>query len=207
MLRLVEYESRPAGQTGRLANRTTHRRSQHCVSHGYGQSYRIALGRDHLSAVLVASDDFLPGVEEEWADAIRQAALDEGSLRALSRRSGIPRSTLQGIISGRTAEPSQRTIDRFLGFMDNSPVERSGRKRTVVDDSARWTSAKLANLEPPTGATFFQLIGKPSAATGQVSHTQYIDLESHHPADFLSEPGFRPQDVSRVVWAFGPRRG
>lgn len=154
----------------------------------------------------MASDTWNAAEEEDWADAIRAAQKDAGSQRALARLTGIGRSTLQGILSGRTGEPSQQTIDRLLNTMSQSPVVRTGRSRTVVDDSSRWTANKLANLQPPAGAVAFQIIGKPSNATGQPSHTRYISTADHHPADFLSEPGFRPQDVARIVWGFG-RRG
>lgn len=154
----------------------------------------------------MASQDWNAAEDEDWAELIRLAQQDAGSQRALSRLTGIARSTLQNILSGRTSEPSERTVARLLATLDNTAIVRTGRSRTVVDDSKRWTASKLANLEPPAGATVYQIIGKPSAATGQPSHTLYRDLASSHPADMLLEPGFRPQDVARVVWGFG-RRG
>lgn len=207
MLHLVECKSRQGQAPWRLSNRASHRRSDNVATSGYGLSYRIARSGSNHSVSLMASDTWAAAEQEDWTEAIRLASQDAGSLRALSRNSGIPRSTLQGLLSGRTGAPSERTIDRFLTFLSQSPVTRTGRLRTVVDDSRLWTGSKLANLEPPAGATFFQIIGKPSIATGQPSHTQYISTADHHPADFLSEPGFSARDVSRIVWAFGRKRG
>lgn len=154
----------------------------------------------------MASDDFSDPRDVDVEFILRRYYDDAGSIRELSRRTGIAYSTLQGIISGKVASPSQRTRDRLEAAYEATPITRRARQRTVVDDSILWTPSKLANLVPPPGATKFQLIGVAPANRGGTAYTRYIDLETKVPADFLLEPGFDARSLSRVVWAFG-RRG
>lgn len=151
---------------------------------------------------LMPSDDWAGWGESEWLDWFFDLREDYGSIRGVSRATGVAYSTLQGIFSGRVAEPSQRTRERIENALQAAPVIREGRRRTVVDDSLFWTNNKLANLVPPPGAVAFQMIGRPGSNPSGRAFSKYMDLNSHLPSDFLSEPGFDVRALGRIVWAY-----
>jgi hypothetical protein len=152
----------------------------------------------------MASPDFESWESENVVGVLERFFQDEVSLRRLSRETSIPYSTLQGIRSGTTRNPSPLTISRIEMFYDRAPVLRTPRQKTVVDDSLAWTETKLANLSPPRSANAFQIIGHKSPTSGDTPHSGYIDLESMSPLDYVLERGIDPRTVRRIVWA---RRG
>lgn len=152
----------------------------------------------------MASPDFEPFFEEEFVGILQQLFGDTGSIRGIARATGIPYSTLQAIVSGETTTPSPRTMARLEQYYESTPITRTMRLKTVVDDSPMWTASKLANLRPPSSANAFQVVGRTGAAGGDTARSGYVDLESMSPFEYVAEREIDPRSISRIVWA---RRG
>lgn len=201
MLRLLEYEKRPGGDPDRFSGDQHHvRRMGRGVDRCY-RVYRLARTLDNVRSGLVASRDFEPLEDFEPSHYLERFFGTAPSLRGLSRATGIPYSTLQGIASGATGRPSARTVRRIESYLEQLPHVTTERRKTVAEDAILWTPEKLANLVPPPGARKFQLIGRGLGRESGGARSMYIDLNTHHPADFLNEPGFNIRALQRVVWA------
>lgn len=152
----------------------------------------------------MASPDFGPYDEPTFAGRLRELFGDDASIRSISRQTGIPYSTLQAYFADANVSPSSRTVGRLLRAVEQMPVVRTPRLKTVVDDSMGWTANKLANLQPPRSANAFQVIGRTGVSREDTPRSGYIDLDSMSPWEYMQERGIDPRSVSRIVWA---RRG
>lgn len=133
------------------------------------------------------------------SERILAAKLQIGSIRAISRATGIPYSTLQSITSGVSKNPRTKTLERIANALSDLPAARSERGRTFVDDAPQWTEDKLTDLEPPHGATAFQLVYFANNAPRAAS-TGWRYLDSEAPADYVMDRGINPASIRRVVW-------
>lgn len=148
----------------------------------------------------MASDDFTDPGDIDLNALLDRYFRPDLSLRGLARAIGVPYSTLQAIRSGTTTNPRQSTVDRIEAGIENLPVRRSVRSRTVADDTEMWTTGKLANLERPSGATAYRLVVRVTGTNGGVASTPWRSLRDSHPSDLLLGGDLHPRAVLRVVW-------
>jgi hypothetical protein len=138
-------------------------------------------------------------------EAVARLVRFAGSINALSVISGIPRSTLQNLVAGRTQTPSARTQARLDAAYELVPLNIEPRKSTVAVTSAQWTSRKLANLRIPSGASYWLPVLRTENTASGLGSRHYRPLQSSSPGDLLLEPGFDPAQLRHIVFGFGPK--
>ena len=158
----------------------------------------------------MGSQDWRSPEQITTEDLIRIYRGDDISIRAFSRESGIPYSTLQGIISGSTGRMSPTTRARIEDFLEHVPpivreLSSPGRAHTASEERILWSEFALRNVEIPRGATDFHLVGRSGEPLPQVAAFPWRSLDIGHPVQLIGENGFNARALTRIVWGF--RRG
>lgn len=96
------------------------------------------------------------------------------SLRALSRITGIPYSTLQGIATGRTLNPREGTIERLRRTMGEQLVTSRDRQLTRIVESPIFTPGTLDALQHPPGGGGVAFVFSTRRTPGGLATSDYF---------------------------------
>ena len=100
------------------------------------------------------------------------------SIREISRRTGVARSTVQDFISDPTRSRAS-TVARMESLLDDSRLFLYQRgERVLFVDAPRFTEATLRNLNVPEDATAVRITSKQLASPGrEYGSTSWLDIE------------------------------
>jgi hypothetical protein len=122
------------------------------------------------------------------------------SIREISRRTGVARSTIQDFIS----DPSRArasTAARMESLLDDSRLSlyQPG-ERVMFVDAPRFTAETLRNLEIPEDATAVRVISEQLASPGrEFGSTGWLDIEDDLDQQIIDAVGSE-QAITRVLF-------
>lgn len=152
-------------------------------------------------------DEFEPDTAEVLQLARQQLAgggQSPLSIRALSRVSGIPYTTLQGIISGRTRQPLESTLQRIRDAMGTQAVSVRDRQLTRIVTSPIFTSDVLNALQHPPGGAGVAFVFSTRRTGSGLATTDY-QPPGTNVLDAARRAGLSPGMIRSVVFDLGRR--